>query len=322
MKRFNNILVATDMRLSSHPIVEEAAELARMNDASLKIVDVVPEFPWAARLMLRDHEDIRKVLGRDKQARLDELASELRSEGLDVESKVLWGRTSVEIIREVLRGQHDLVMRVARGHRSNHKGFFGATGRRLLRSCPCAVWLVADADTPKYKNVLACVDTSTGHERDNELNDRVFDLASGISEQHDASLAVIQAWSMEAEDILRGRVSPVYLQEMLESRRDYVEEQLDTFLKSHGSSVKAENVHLIKDDPALAISAFIKKHNVDLAVMGTVARSGLSGMVIGNTAERILDDLECSVLAVKPDSFVSPIKQAEYINYADDLAPL
>ncbi len=97
---------------------------------------------------------------------------------MDAESKVLWGKTSVEIIREVLRGQHDLLLRVAKGHGSSHKGFFGTTGRRLLRDCPCAVWLVAAADTPEYKHFMACIDASTGHDLDAELNKKVFDSAS------------------------------------------------------------------------------------------------------------------------------------------------
>ena len=33
-----------------------------------------------------------------------------------------------------------------------------------------------------------------------------------------------------------------------------------------------------------------------------------SGISIGNTAERVLRKLPCSVLAVKPDGFVSPVR--------------
>jgi nucleotide-binding universal stress UspA family protein len=48
--------------------------------------------------------------------------------------------------------------------------------------------------------------------------------------------------------------------------------------------------------------------SADLVVMGTVARTGISGLIIGNTAEAILDQLMCSVLAVKPPGFTSPVK--------------
>lgn len=319
MNPFKDILVATDTRLDVYPIVEEAAEIAKRNCATLKLVDVVPEFPWISRLMVSDHEKLRQLIGCEKQEKLDSLAAPIREAGINVETKVLWGKTSVEIVREVLRGRHDLVMRVARGHNSSHKGFFGATGRRLLRDCPCAVWLVAAAETPEYKHVLACIDTSANEGLNNELNDRVFEFASNVGDQHHAKTSVLHAWSMDAEQILKGRVSPVHFQEMIECRRAEVASSLDRFLKTHGTSVRNENVHLIKHDPAFAIPTFADENAVDLVVVGTVARSGLAGMVIGNTAERILDDLECSVLAIKPDSFVSPITEDEYIDLAQSV---
>jgi len=34
-------------------------------------------------------------------------------------------------------------------------------------------------------------------------------------------------------------------------------------------------------------------------------------LIIGNTAEAILEEIQCSVLALKPAGFVSPVKLAE-----------
>jgi nucleotide-binding universal stress UspA family protein len=41
--------------------------------------------------------------------------------------------------------------------------------------------------------------------------------------------------------------------------------------------------------------------------MGTVARTGISGFVMGNTAETILSQIDCSVLAIKPPGFETPV---------------
>ena len=49
------------------------------------------------------------------------------------------------------------------------------------------------------------------------------------------------------------------------------------------------------------------KHQADLISIGTVGRSGVKGIVLGNTAERVLDTCDCSILTVKPDDYVSPI---------------
>ena len=57
-----------------------------------------------------------------------------------------------------------------------------------------------------------------------------------------------------------------------------------------------------KEIPELA-----RRLQVDCIVMGTVARTGVPGFFMGNTAETILDQLECSVLAIKPPGFVTPV---------------
>jgi len=307
MNRFKKILVATDTRLDDHPIVDEAAEIAQHNGATLKIVDVVPQFPWTVRLSMNDHEHMRELIGQEKREKLDALAAPFREQKIEVETKVLEGKTSVEIIREVLRGEHDLLLRVAKGSDSRHRGFFGNTGIRLLRKCPCAVWLVTPATTPKFQHVLGCVDPSTGDQLDAELNDNVFELASSISQYHGGRFSIVHAWSIWNEQMIKRRMQPAEFEEMEMKNRDQIVNLLDQFLEKHDSNVRADNIHLLKGEAPTAIPHFVQENGVDLVVMGTVARSGLSGMIMGNTAEQILNGIWCSVLALKPSGFVCPI---------------
>ncbi len=91
--------------------------------------------------------------GKKRYSRLESLAAPIREQGIEVETKLLEGKTSVEIVREVIRGEHDLVVAVAKGSNSRHSGFFGNTARRLLRHCPSAVWLVAP-ETDRTSSIL------------------------------------------------------------------------------------------------------------------------------------------------------------------------
>lgn len=307
MRRFQKILVATDTRFDDHPIVLEAAELARHNGATLKVVDCVPEFSWTVRRSLPDHEHMRQLAAEEKQQKLNVLADSIRSQGIAVESKVLFGKASIEIIREVLREKYDLVMRVAKGRTSRHPGFFGRTGTFLLRKCPCPVWLVAPGTVPEVKHVAGCVDTSSEAPADSELNDQVYELASSISHYYKGQFSMVHAWSIYGEDLFRGRMASEEFQAVLRNGEEYAHRCLDRFLAKHDVSQGSPNVHLIKGEPFTVIPSFVKHHNVDLLVMGTVARSGLNGLIMGNTAEQILSRLECSVLALKPQGFVSPV---------------
>jgi universal stress protein E len=56
-----------------------------------------------------------------------------------------------------------------------------------------------------------------------------------------------------------------------------------------------------------AIPELVRKLGCDIVVMGAISRSGMKRVVIGNTAERLLDDLPCDLLIVKPPSFVSSV---------------
>jgi nucleotide-binding universal stress UspA family protein len=76
----------------------------------------------------------------------------------------------------------------------------------------------------------------------------------------------------------------------------------------HAPGVSKNSIHVVQGEGGKLIPFMAKDEEIDLIVMGTVGRIGLSGMLIGNTAERILNNVNCSVLAVKPDGFTSPVK--------------
>ena len=65
--------------------------------------------------------------------------------------------------------------------------------------------------------------------------------------------------------------------------------------------------HVSKGMAGKIIPTFARKLKIDLIVMGTVARTGIPGVFIGNTAESVLSQIDCSVLAVKPPEFVTPV---------------
>ena len=65
--------------------------------------------------------------------------------------------------------------------------------------------------------------------------------------------------------------------------------------------------HILDGCPGAAVIDFVNSHGVDLLVMGSLGRSGLDGFVIGNTAEQILNQVQCSVLTLKPENFASQL---------------
>ena len=307
MKQFRKVLVTTDTRLEKHPIVDEAAEIALRNEASLKLVDVVPPLSWIARMTMEDPDEVAESMIRRKAEKLEILAEPIREKGVKTETKVLFGTTSVEIIREVLRGGHDLVLRVSKAKTSRRSGFFGGTGIELLRKCPCAVWLVCPTTSAQFKHVLACVDTDRKSEVTEELNSKVFELSSNISRIHGIDQSVIHVWGIDGEQFLRKRMRGDEYDAMVSQRQKEAKRRLDAFLAKQESTLPDDHVHLVKGDVWDTIPSIAAAEGVDLVVMGVVARSGPSGWIMGNVTEQVLASLESSVLALKPRGFVSPI---------------
>ena len=90
--------------------------------------------------------------------------------------------------------------------------------------------------------------------------------------------------------------------------RDNVRLQTSRLVRSFEGRLAETQSTLRRGEHDDIIPEFVVAEGIDLVVMGTVAQSGIAGMLIGNTAERVLRKLPCSVLAVKPEGFTSPVR--------------
>jgi len=307
MNRFKNILAVVDTTAPAQDGLRRAVELARHNDAKLKIVDVVREFSWLKHMASSKYQELEAKVAEEKRCRLLALADAAWDRGPDPSTKVLRGRASTEIIREVMREGHDLVMKEAKGE-TGHKGFFGTTGMQLLRKCPCPVWITNPGPHEKYERVMAAVDAVTHDDAHTQLNTEILELAKSFCSLEGSRLDVVQVWSIYGENLVKSHASPEEFDEIVQSNQARVERLCNDMLLKVDMSVGDETVHLLRGEPGSLIPRFANEREIDLIMMGTVARSGIAGAVMGNTAELILGKVQCSVLALKPDDFVCPIQ--------------
>jgi universal stress protein E len=101
--------------------------------------------------------------------------------------------------------------------------------------------------------------------------------------------------------MIRAGVTTDEARHFLLGQREEVRQDLERALAPFRTHIAAAGVHLVKGDPRVVIAEFAASHHADLLVVGTVARSGVAGRIIGNTAEAVLNQLPCSMLVVKPD---------------------
>lgn len=308
MHHFKDILVAVDANGESFPAFERAARLAEQNQAKLKIVDGYRDFSWLAKLGIENPSHLRDLVVKEKEERLEQLAASLREKGLDVSTKVLQGRFSMALIQEVLSCGHDLVIRTPKGVRSHSTRNWGNTSIALLRRCPCAVWLVQPHHAGINEKVLVSVD-ATPHDEDHAaINRRILDMATVDCPKESGSLHIVSVWNIFGEELHRNHMRSGEFERLEQSARDAHEKHFNEVLAPYGYSTADPTVHHLHGDPTLLIPQLTIDQDIDLLMLGTVARTGIPGLVIGNTAELILSDVKCSVLALKPEGFVCPVK--------------
>ena len=319
MKRFCNILLIADAGTNHSAALKRAVALARNNQALLNIcvlADAVPGDMQMAVTAITPAE-LQNIAISEKRDWLDELVKSVAADGVPLEAKVLIGKPFIEIIRQVLENNHDLIIKCAEDTGDLRGMLFGSTDMHLMRKCPCPVWIIKPMEHHKYSRILEAVDQDSEEPVTDLLNRQILEMSTSLALAEFSEAHIVHAWDVVGEDIfrsVRSGLSDAEVDTMLEEEASVRRRWLEVLVKTYGSKadtnavdVLAPQLHVIKGHAKYVVPAMAHELAVDLVIMGTVARTGIAGFFIGNTAESILTQLDCSVLTIKPPGFISPI---------------
>lgn len=311
MSQYRHILVVMDPAMRKTPALDRGVALAKKTGAELTLL-LVDYKAGLVRANLLDRDSLaRGVRGFLKERRdwLSTVAAGLADDGVTVHTDAAWGKPlQDEIVWRVLELKPDLVIKDARVEERLKRVFFTPLDWHLLRQCPAPLMLVSPYAGLFPQRVLAAIDPMDSHGKPGELNAEILRAALGMAYQTDAEVHVIHAVEFLPIVVEPAGESAIWAnrdfrEEVIEMHR----EALHKFADKH--SVPAERLHLREGSPDEVIAQFAREIAADLVVMGTVNRTGLVRVVIGSTAERILDQLNCDVLALKPGGFVSDLER-------------
>lgn len=323
MERFQKILVGVDLCTetgsicselspSTQSAIDKALWLAEHTSASVTFMaSLMPclDLNTDARHLaeMQRYQDMLDALYERAQQRMEVLVDHARQGGVEATQLQVTGTPWLEIVRESARGNYDLVL--VGSHRQHAIGrvLLGNTGRRLIRKCPCPVWVTSPVEAGEVRRILAPTDFSP-------TADDAVRLAHQLAQKCEAELHVLHAVEYHFEPQMRDLIIPVDEIEGYRSRvRSDAERELNDNLEKLGidTSTDLAHRHVAAGPPHLMIRDAVKNLSIDLVAMGTQARSGFTGVLLGNTAERVLSHLTCSVLAVKPEGFACPVEFPE-----------
>ncbi|MEO6809254.1 MAG: universal stress protein [Isosphaeraceae bacterium] len=249
---------------------------------------------------------LTRTIDADAGRVLTELVRQAKEQGVEAESIFVHGKGWLELIQQVSRGRHDLLLVGARALNGAdvRRILMGSTAQKLVRRCPCPVWVTRPGPLDQPLNVLVANDLKP-------VSEPALRLAVELGQALDANLHLLHVAEYPLFSLcltsLPDEIGPDYQNKVRARAEQTLRAQLDQ--ATLGVSTKPIQVHLMDciRNPDESILQFIKEHQIDLLIMGSVGRSGVAGIMIGNAAERLLPNVTCSVLVVKPPDFVCPI---------------
>jgi nucleotide-binding universal stress UspA family protein len=303
---FTNILFSPLGDKRNPAAVRRIGDLSGGTEAKLTLFGVVPEPSRLQRVMHRS-ATIDALLHEEREA----MSARLRrctpkADHLEIETMVAVGDPALNIIERVLQAEHDLVVVTTDDDDEDQ-----ATIKRLLRKCPCPVWVIRPTRA-RIQRLLVAINPEPAEA---ELNRRMLELATALFALGGGELHLVHAWELYGEATMRSsaflHTSAHEIEGLLNNEQAHHRRALDDLLVASGLADQPWEIHLHKGPAADVVRTVAARHRINLLVMGTVARTGVAGLIMGNTAESVLDRVRCSVIALKPAGFVSPAARVD-----------
>lgn len=317
-KRLDDFLVYVDDMSAIHGVLDRIIEWAQAGQAKVTLAGVVESLtPWTtdARGIAAE---VKNELANSVTNQLTELSKTLMDSNLDVSVKVYQGDPATVLVQAALQEEYDLLLKAHNPVGGRFSRALSSIDRRLLRACPCPIAILRPQQPDHAGRILAAVNYDPDQKDKRTITDNILAVATRAALAGFRELHILHVWSLYGESSLKtgfARVSAERLNELLnteeKAHQDWLNALVKEFLDEMGSETAqhlAPKVYLMKGNPKQVIQQQVEQLKPDLLVIGSVARTGLPGLTMGNTAEAILNEVECSVATVKPAGFKSPIR--------------
>lgn len=308
MEMIKRIIAVIDPTKDDQNALARSIDLAKKSGASITAFMTVYDFSYEMTTMLSgdEREAMRQAVLKDRELWLKELISPYQN--INIDTQVIWHNRPYEaIINTVINDKYDLVIKGTHQHGALKAVIFTPTDWHLVRKCPTPVLFVKDMQWPAQGNILAAVNAVSENEQHLSLNKRIIKDAQFLCELANAKLNLVNAYpatpvniAIEIPEFNPGLYNESVKKHHIESTNQLANE----------FNLTSDQCFIEEGLPEDVIPDVANRLNSELVVIGTVGRTGLSAALVGNTAEHVIDSLDCDVLALKPDGYVSPLAES------------
>ncbi|WP_337878853.1 universal stress protein UspE [Rheinheimera sp.] len=309
MTSYANILVVLDPSVVEQKALDRAIELARLQDCQLTAFLSIYDFSYEMTTMLsgEERESMRQAVIADRELWIRDLVAEYQAAGLRIDIQVVWHNRPFEaIVQAVLEQQFDLVIKGTHDHDVLKSMIFTPTDWHVLRKCPCPVLLVKDHGWPEQGNIIAAVNAGSEQVHHSSLNQRILQQATALATLLNSKVQLVNAYPGTPVNIAI-EIPEFNPQDYNQNMKQHHEQAVQKLAAEFG--IPQAQTHVAEGMPEDVLPRLATELDAEMVVIGTIGRTGLSAAIIGNTAEHVIDRLDCDVLAVKPANFVCPLSK-------------
>jgi universal stress protein E len=246
-------------------------------------------------------DEARKLLLENRRAKLQELADSARTAEIEVAIELAWAQDPfLELVRVAGAEDVDLVISSTQPRTRWERLRLSNQDWQLIRYCPSSLLLVKPGERKRYARALAAIDPLHADDKPASLDHRILEAAKSMCELYGAKLDVINV-VMPVLSAAPTVAEPLLATDTVaqEAATEAHKKRAKALLAEH--ALNKAGINVMVGEPADQIVAFADSLECDLLVMGAVARSALGRLLIGNTAEKVLDAVASDLLIIKPD---------------------
>lgn len=298
--KLERLLVIIDPDQDQQPALQRALWLARQSGVRLHLLQV-DYHPRLESGLLDGHmlKRAREALLQQRQDSLHASVAEFIDEGLQIDVEVRWHKHRHEaILARAAELQVDLLLKSAHPGGMLRRLLFSDTYWQLIRHCPMPLWLVHDMHW-RGQRMCTALDPLHSADKPAALDHKLIRESQALQMQLGLQGDYVHALAPMPHSLLfDAEVAQAYDDYVTRSARAH-RQAFDALIGQY--PIAAERAHLLDGFAEDAIPNFVHKHNIDLLVMGAIARGQLDSLLIGHTAERVLERVECDLLVLKAD---------------------
>ncbi len=292
--RLTTILVATDFSETAEAGLDWAIDLAKAHGARIDLVHALM-MPNQMGDYLPSPPDMTEQLRQAALGRLDESASRVRDAGVEVQPELLLGLPSQTILEAAGAAAADLIVVGTLGLTGIRHLLLGSTAERVVQRAACPVLTIHPGDVEQHRPLRSVlVPTDFSHDAEVAIDAALRILPAGGDV---AKLTLLHAYHLPFEYTAYGTI-PTSLNYLEDNEGEALEK-----LRATKEEVAQEGLEveiLAKEGyPPDVIVEQAEAGGVDLIAMGIQGGSAISNLLLGSTAERVVQHAGCPVLTVR-----------------------